>query len=42
MRTTAAALAGAMPGGRYKVLAGQTHEVKAEVLAPALIDFFCE
>ena len=42
MRTTAAALAHAMPGGRYKVLPGQTHEVKAEALAPALIDFFCE
>lgn len=42
MRTTAAALAGAIPGGRYKVLAGQTHAVAAEVLAPPLIDFFCE
>lgn len=42
MRTTAAALAGAMADGRYQVLAGQTHEVAAEVLAPALIDFFCE
>ena len=42
MRTTAAALAGAIPGGRYKVLPGQTHAVKAEALAPALIDFFCE
>ena len=42
MRTTAAALAHAMSGGGYKVLPGQTHEVKAEVLAPALIDFFCE
>ena len=42
MRTTAAALAGVMPNGRYQVLAGQTHEVAAEVLAPVLIDFFGE
>lgn len=42
MRTTAAALAKAIPNGRYQVLAGQTHAVAAEVLAPALIDFFCE
>ncbi len=42
MRTTAAALAHAIPGGRYQVLEGQTHEVAAEALAPALIDFFCE
>ena len=42
MRTAAAALAHAMPGGRCKVLPGQTHAVKAEALAPALIDFFCE
>ena len=42
MHTTAAALAGAMPAGRYQVLAGQTHEVAAEILAPPLINFFCE
>ncbi|MFN8467414.1 MAG: alpha/beta hydrolase [Caldilineaceae bacterium] len=41
MRTTAAALAHAMPGGRGKVLPGQTHAIKAEALAPELIDFYC-
>jgi pimeloyl-ACP methyl ester carboxylesterase len=42
MRTSMAALAGTLPQGRYVTLPGQTHLVKAAVLAPHLIDFFSE
>ena len=40
MRTTARALAAAMPAGRYKELAGQRHDVELEVIAPVLAEFF--
>lgn len=40
MHVSAAALAQAMPQGRHQVLAGQTHEVDVEVLAPLLVKFF--
>ena len=41
MHTTATALAAAMPQAQHRTLEGQTHEVAPEVLAPALIEFFC-
>jgi pimeloyl-ACP methyl ester carboxylesterase len=40
MHVTAVALANAMPNGLQRTLQGQTHEVKADVLAPVLIEFF--
>lgn len=40
MHTTALALAKAMPRAQHRTLEGQTHEVSAEALAPALIEFF--
>ena len=40
MRTTARALAAAMPAGRYEELAGQRHDVELEVIAPVLAEFF--
>ncbi|WP_040812690.1 alpha/beta fold hydrolase [Nocardia concava] len=40
MRNANEALAQAIPGATYRVLPGQTHLVKAPVLAPALIEFF--
>ena len=40
MRTTARALAAAMPAGRYRELAGQRHDVELEVIAPVLVEFF--
>lgn len=40
MHTTALALAKAMPHGQHRTLEGQTHEVAAEAIAPALIEFF--
>ena len=40
MRTTAKALAAAMPAGRYLELAGQRHNVDPEVIAPVLAEFF--
>ncbi|MGW4241553.1 alpha/beta fold hydrolase [Nocardia sp. NPDC004722] len=40
MRNANAALAQAIPGATHRVLPGQTHLVKAPVLAPALIEFF--
>jgi len=42
MRTGVAALAGLLPAATHRTLPGQTHMVKAEVLAPALIAFFAE
>lgn len=42
MREGVGALADLLPGARYRTLPGQTHMVKAEVLAPALIEFFSE
>ena len=40
MHTTAGALAKALPNGEHRTLEGQTHEVEAQVLAPALVEFF--
>ncbi len=40
LRTAARSLAGAMPDARYETLAGQTHDVDPDALAPALIAFF--
>ena len=40
MHTTAAALANAIPDAQHRLLAGQTHEVSSEALAPVLIEFF--
>jgi pimeloyl-ACP methyl ester carboxylesterase len=40
MRTTAVALADAMPKGQHRTVEGQTHEVSAEALPPVLIEFF--
>jgi pimeloyl-ACP methyl ester carboxylesterase len=40
MLVTAEALAKAMPCADYRTLAGQTHEVAAEAIAPLLVDFF--
>jgi hypothetical protein len=42
MREGVGALADLLPAARYRTLPGQNHMVKAEVLAPALIDFFSE
>jgi pimeloyl-ACP methyl ester carboxylesterase len=40
MHTTAMALANAIPHAQHRTLEGQTHEVAAEALAPALVEFF--
>jgi pimeloyl-ACP methyl ester carboxylesterase len=40
MRHAMQALAQTLPGAIYRTLAGQTHMVKAEALAPVLIEFF--
>ena len=40
IRVAAKRLADAVPGARHVTLAGQTHEVAPEALAPALIEFF--
>ncbi|HSJ55589.1 MAG TPA: alpha/beta hydrolase [Anaerolineae bacterium] len=40
MHETAVALAAAIPNAQHRVLAGQTHEVEVEALAPLLITFF--
>ncbi len=40
MHTTAVALANAMPQAQRRTLEGQTHEVAAKALAPALVEFF--
>ncbi|GAA0323249.1 alpha/beta hydrolase [Actinoallomurus spadix] len=40
MRNANAALAAAVPGSAYRTLPGQTHMVKAAVLAPALVEHF--
>ncbi len=40
MHETVTALAEAIPHAQLCTLEGQTHDVKAEVLAPALVDFF--
>jgi pimeloyl-ACP methyl ester carboxylesterase len=40
MHTTATALAHAIPHAQHRTLEGQTHEVTAEAIAPALVAFF--
>jgi pimeloyl-ACP methyl ester carboxylesterase len=40
MHITATALAKAIPNAQHRTLEGQTHEVAAEALAPALVEFF--
>jgi hypothetical protein len=40
MHSTAVALANAIPNAQHRTLAGQTHEVSAEALAPVLVAFF--
>ena len=40
MRNSNAALAAVIPGAAHQVLPGQTHMVKAKVLAPFLAGFF--
>jgi pimeloyl-ACP methyl ester carboxylesterase len=40
MRETAAALSNALPRGETRTLEGQSHDVAADVLAPALVEFF--
>ena len=40
MRTTADALAQAMPNAERRTLKGQGHDVDAKVLAPVLVEFF--
>jgi pimeloyl-ACP methyl ester carboxylesterase len=40
MHTSAAALAQAMPHAQHRTLEGQTHEVEASAIAPALVEFF--
>jgi pimeloyl-ACP methyl ester carboxylesterase len=40
MHATAAALAKAIPHAQHRTLEGQTHDVKMEVLAPVLVEFF--
>jgi pimeloyl-ACP methyl ester carboxylesterase len=37
--SAATEVAGAVPGAEHRVLAGQTHNVAAKVLAPALVSF---
>ncbi|HYO39747.1 MAG TPA: alpha/beta hydrolase [Nocardioidaceae bacterium] len=39
MRNAQAAIAAAVPGARFQVLAGQTHMVKAQVVAPVVATF---
>ena len=40
LREAAQAIAGAIPAARHRELAGQTHNVKPDVLAPAVVEFF--
>jgi pimeloyl-ACP methyl ester carboxylesterase len=40
MRNSAQAIANVLPNSTYRTLEGQTHMVKSEVLAPALVEFF--
>ncbi|MGH8921381.1 MAG: alpha/beta fold hydrolase, partial [Acidimicrobiales bacterium] len=42
MRNGVAALAAQLPGSEYRTLPGQTHLVKAAVLAPVLAEFFAK
>jgi hypothetical protein len=40
MRNAQAALARALPNSTTRTLPGQTHNVKTEAIAPAVIEFF--
>lgn len=40
MHQSASAIARAMPHAQQRTLEGQTHDVKAEVIAPVLVEFF--
>jgi pimeloyl-ACP methyl ester carboxylesterase len=40
MHASATALAKAIPNAQQRTLEGQTHDVKAEVIAPVLVEFF--
>jgi pimeloyl-ACP methyl ester carboxylesterase len=40
MLVSAKTLADAMPNAQYRLLEGQSHEVKAEAIAPVLVEFF--
>jgi pimeloyl-ACP methyl ester carboxylesterase len=42
MHATATALAKAIPHAQHRTLEGQTHDVKLEVLAPVLVEFFTQ
>ena len=42
MRGIASALAGLIPGAQARVLEGQGHYVRPEVLAPVLEEFFAD
>jgi pimeloyl-ACP methyl ester carboxylesterase len=42
MRNAVQALAQAVPGAQHRVLAGQTHLVKPDAIAPVLAEFFKE
>jgi len=39
LKTAARTIASVVPGARHGELAGQTHNVKAEVLVPAVVAF---
>jgi pimeloyl-ACP methyl ester carboxylesterase len=40
LREAARSLAGVIPAARHRELAGQTHNVKPDVLTPAIVEFF--
>jgi len=40
LREAAQTIVNAVPAARYRELAGQTHNVKPGVLAPAVVEFF--
>jgi hypothetical protein len=42
MRSTATALAQAIPNARHRTLEGQPHEVAAEALGPVLVEFLLD
>jgi hypothetical protein len=42
MLGTATELAKAIPHAQHRTLEGQSHDVNLEVLAPVLVEFFCQ
>lgn len=40
MKNAQLALAEILPSSRHRILDGQTHMLKAEAVAPVLVDFF--